>query len=175
MKVTRRFTCAGKDPYETIEFEERLSEIRNPDGTLVFSMDGVKVPGRLVAGRGRRAGPEILPQGGSAADRRGRQPGGLGERRAAHRARARRASGLRSTRRVLDPLGQRARLLRLGRRRRGFPRRALLHARRPVRGAQLSAVVQHRPALGVRHHRPGPGPLVRGPEDRQAQDLIQRV
>jgi ribonucleoside-diphosphate reductase alpha chain len=44
MKVTRRFTCAGKDPYETIEFEERTSEIRNPDGTLVFAMDGVKVP-----------------------------------------------------------------------------------------------------------------------------------
>ncbi len=44
MKVTRRFTCAGKDPYEKIEFEERSSEIRNPDGTLVFSMDAVKVP-----------------------------------------------------------------------------------------------------------------------------------
>ncbi|MCW8985616.1 MAG: hypothetical protein OQK55_09755, partial [Thermoanaerobaculales bacterium] len=44
MKVTRRFTCAGKDPYETIEFVERSSEIRNPDGTLVFSMDAVKVP-----------------------------------------------------------------------------------------------------------------------------------
>jgi ribonucleoside-diphosphate reductase alpha chain len=44
MKVTRRFTCAGKDPYENIEFVERSSEIRNPDGTLVFSMDAVKVP-----------------------------------------------------------------------------------------------------------------------------------
>jgi ribonucleoside-diphosphate reductase alpha chain len=44
MKVTRRFTRAGKDPYETIEFVERLSEIRNPDGTLVFSMGGVNVP-----------------------------------------------------------------------------------------------------------------------------------
>jgi ribonucleoside-diphosphate reductase alpha chain len=44
MKVTRRFTSAGKDPYETTEFVERSSEIRNPDGTLVFAMDGVKVP-----------------------------------------------------------------------------------------------------------------------------------
>ncbi len=44
MKVTRRFTRAGKDPYETIEFVERSSEIRNPDGSLVFSMDAVKVP-----------------------------------------------------------------------------------------------------------------------------------
>jgi len=45
MKVTRRFTRAGEDPYESIEFIERSSEIRNPDGTLVFSMDAVKVPG----------------------------------------------------------------------------------------------------------------------------------
>ena len=44
MKVTRRFTCAGDDPYASIEFVERSSEIRNPDGTLVFAMDGVKAP-----------------------------------------------------------------------------------------------------------------------------------
>ncbi len=44
MKVTRRFTCVGEDPYETIEFVERSSEIRNPDGSLVFAMDGVKAP-----------------------------------------------------------------------------------------------------------------------------------
>ena len=44
MKVTRRFTCAGEDPYENIPFVERDSEIRNPDGTLVFQMEGVKAP-----------------------------------------------------------------------------------------------------------------------------------
>jgi ribonucleoside-diphosphate reductase alpha chain len=44
MKVTRRFTCVGEDPYESIEFVERSSEIRNPDGSLVFMMDGVKAP-----------------------------------------------------------------------------------------------------------------------------------
>ena len=44
MKVTRRFTRAEKDPYESIEFVERSTEIRNPDGSLVFAMDGVKVP-----------------------------------------------------------------------------------------------------------------------------------
>ena len=42
MKVTRRFTRAGEDPYETIEFVDRSSEIRNPDGGLVFAMDGIK-------------------------------------------------------------------------------------------------------------------------------------
>ena len=44
MKVTRRFTRAEHDPYESIEFIERSSEIRNPDGGVVFAMDGVKAP-----------------------------------------------------------------------------------------------------------------------------------
>ena len=46
MKVTRRLTRAGEDPYQGIEFVERSSEIRNPDGTLVFAMDGVRAPKR---------------------------------------------------------------------------------------------------------------------------------
>jgi ribonucleoside-diphosphate reductase alpha chain len=44
MKVSRRFTRAEQDPYESIEFVERSSEIRNPDGGLVFAMEGVKAP-----------------------------------------------------------------------------------------------------------------------------------
>ena len=44
MQVSRRFTRAGADPFETIEFVTRSSEIRNPDGTVVFRMDGVTVP-----------------------------------------------------------------------------------------------------------------------------------
>ncbi len=44
MKVSRRFTSAGQDPYEGIEFVERSSEIRDPDGKLVFAMEGVKAP-----------------------------------------------------------------------------------------------------------------------------------
>ena len=44
MKVTRRLSRAGEDPYESIPFVERDSEIRNPDGTLVFQMEGVKAP-----------------------------------------------------------------------------------------------------------------------------------
>ncbi|MBL9088323.1 MAG: vitamin B12-dependent ribonucleotide reductase [Planctomycetia bacterium] len=44
MKIQRRFTVAGRDPYDGIRFEARKSEIRNPDGTVVFSLDGVVVP-----------------------------------------------------------------------------------------------------------------------------------
>ncbi len=44
MKVSRRFTRAGSDPYEDIQFVERSCEIRNPDGTVVFAMEDVTVP-----------------------------------------------------------------------------------------------------------------------------------
>lgn len=44
MKIQRRFTQAGQDPYTGIEFEFRTSEIRNPDGTVVFHLANVAVP-----------------------------------------------------------------------------------------------------------------------------------
>lgn len=44
MKIARRFTKAGAGPYEGIQWERRVSEIRNPDGRAVFRMDGVIVP-----------------------------------------------------------------------------------------------------------------------------------
>jgi len=44
MKFSRRFTHAGAGPYESTDFGSRRSEIRNPDGTLVFEMDDVTVP-----------------------------------------------------------------------------------------------------------------------------------
>ena len=44
MKIPRRFTVAGKDPYDGIEWSPRTSEIRNPDGTVVFRLEGVRVP-----------------------------------------------------------------------------------------------------------------------------------
>jgi ribonucleoside-diphosphate reductase alpha chain len=44
MKITRRFTEAGKSPYEKIPFRRALSEIKNPDGSVVFRLDGFMVP-----------------------------------------------------------------------------------------------------------------------------------
>jgi ribonucleoside-diphosphate reductase alpha chain len=44
MKINRLFTSAGKDPLESIEFVKRTSEIKNPDGSIVFKMDDVYVP-----------------------------------------------------------------------------------------------------------------------------------
>jgi ribonucleoside-diphosphate reductase alpha chain len=44
MKIVRRFTEAGKSPYESIPFRKATSEIKNPDGSVVFKLDGFMVP-----------------------------------------------------------------------------------------------------------------------------------
>jgi ribonucleoside-diphosphate reductase alpha chain len=44
MQIQRRFTRADADPYEGLEFEPRATEIRNPDGSVVFAMDNVMAP-----------------------------------------------------------------------------------------------------------------------------------
>ncbi len=45
MKFTRFNTQPDcKDPYESIKFESRTSEIKNPDGSQVFHMANVQVP-----------------------------------------------------------------------------------------------------------------------------------
>ncbi|KNG92963.1 vitamin B12-dependent ribonucleotide reductase [Pseudaestuariivita atlantica] len=44
MKIERTFTTAGQDAYAAIEFTRTSSEIRNPDGTIVFKLDDVEVP-----------------------------------------------------------------------------------------------------------------------------------
>ena len=44
MKISRRFTTAGTSAYETISFRRATSEIKNPDGSVVFRLDGLQVP-----------------------------------------------------------------------------------------------------------------------------------
>jgi ribonucleoside-diphosphate reductase alpha chain len=44
MRIERRFTVAGKEPYRGIEFRKATSEIRNPDGSRVFHQPDIEVP-----------------------------------------------------------------------------------------------------------------------------------
>src|SRR5271154_6055033 len=44
MHIARRFTTAGRDPYESVAFRSASSEIRNPDGSVVFAAEGIAVP-----------------------------------------------------------------------------------------------------------------------------------
>jgi ribonucleoside-diphosphate reductase alpha chain len=44
MKIDRKFTEAGQSPYEAVPFRQATSEIRNPDGSVVFRLEGFEVP-----------------------------------------------------------------------------------------------------------------------------------
>ncbi len=44
MRIERRFTTEGNDPYASIAFRRTGSEIRNPDGSVVFSQADIQVP-----------------------------------------------------------------------------------------------------------------------------------
>jgi ribonucleoside-diphosphate reductase alpha chain len=44
MRIERRYTKAGRSPYADIAFRTVTSEIRNPDGSIVFRQEGIEVP-----------------------------------------------------------------------------------------------------------------------------------
>ena len=44
MKIERRFTDANHNPYDLVDWREATSEIRNPNGSIVFRLEGVAVP-----------------------------------------------------------------------------------------------------------------------------------
>ena len=47
MHFERRFTTSGKDAYDALEFRHATSEIRNPDGTIVFRAEDIEVPAQF--------------------------------------------------------------------------------------------------------------------------------
>src|SRR6266700_2812845 len=44
MRIERRHTTQGQSPYAAIDFRLTTSEIRNPDGSVVFRLENVEVP-----------------------------------------------------------------------------------------------------------------------------------
>ena len=44
MKIERKFTKRGESPYKGIAFKKVRSEIRNPDGSIIFKLNDVEVP-----------------------------------------------------------------------------------------------------------------------------------
>ena len=44
MHIERRFTRSGQNPYDRIEFRSATSEIVNPNGSVVFKLDDIRVP-----------------------------------------------------------------------------------------------------------------------------------
>src|SRR3712207_1179809 len=44
MRIERRYTTTGQSPYSTVPFRLATSEIKNPDGSVVFRQTGIEVP-----------------------------------------------------------------------------------------------------------------------------------
>ncbi|MBD8555870.1 vitamin B12-dependent ribonucleotide reductase [Rhizobium sp. CFBP 8762] len=47
MRIERRFTKAGQSAYASLEFRKATSEIRNPDGSIVFRLENIDVPAQF--------------------------------------------------------------------------------------------------------------------------------
>ncbi len=167
MRIERRFTTEGQSAYASLNFRKTLSEIKNPDGSIVFRLDNIDVPEQfsqvaadiLAQKYFRKAGvparlkkveennvPSFLWR--SVADEAALKELPEGERHGSET----------DARQVFDRLsgtwtywGWKGGYFKSRRGRDGVPRRAGLHARRPDGRAELAAMVQHRPALGLWH------------------------
>ena len=47
MRIERRFTKPGQSSYAEIEFRKAVSEIKNPDGSIVFRLADIDVPAQF--------------------------------------------------------------------------------------------------------------------------------
>ncbi len=82
LRIERRFTSEGQDPYDTVEWSHRDSRIANPDGSVVFEMKGAEVPAQwsqvaadiMVSKYFRKAGvPQFDADGDPILDEEGNQ------------------------------------------------------------------------------------------------------
>jgi ribonucleoside-diphosphate reductase alpha chain len=82
MKITRKFTKDGQDPFATVKWVTRSSKISNPDGSVVFEMKDAEVPETwsqlatdiMVSKYFRKAGvPDGKGGGGTGPERSARQ------------------------------------------------------------------------------------------------------
>ena len=136
MRIERRNTTSGQSPYAGIDFRLTTSEIKNPDGSVVFRLENVEVPKFWsqvasdvlaqkyfrkagVAARLKKVEEETVPSWlwRSVPDTEALSHLPENER---YRRRALRQAGVRSPRRLLDLLGLEGRLFHLGRRRVGL-------------------------------------------------------
>ena len=81
MKIARRFTREGQSPYAGMQFDQRVSEIKNPDGSTVFRQEDILVPAAwspvatdiLAQKYFRKSGvPQLDPDGKPLRDKAGR-------------------------------------------------------------------------------------------------------
>ena len=143
VRVERRFTASGTDPLDAVVYERRSSAITNPDGSIVFKMEGAEVP----AGWSQLATDIVISKYFRKAGLHGDKD--VGEtsvrqvvHRLAHTIRVAAEGDARRCRRAYFATQGRRRDVRGG---------ALVPAREPVRRVQLAGLVQPRPLARVRN------------------------
>ena len=177
MHIERRYTKASQSPYAVIAFETTKSEIRNPDGSVVFSLDGIEVPAGWSQVAADVLAQKYFRKAGVPARLKRVEENGVpsflwrsvaDEEALEALPKAERYGSETSAKQVFDRLagawtywgwkggyfdarGGRQRLF----------RRDALHAGAPDGRAQFAAMVQHRPALGLWRRWAGAGPLLR--------------
>ena len=62
--IERRFTSVGQDPFDTFEWIEMDVEIRNPDGSMADSIEGVKLPSGFSGIPGKVCAQKYLRKAG---------------------------------------------------------------------------------------------------------------
>ena len=187
MRIERYFTKPGVSPYELVAFATTKSEIRNPDGSVVFSLEGVEVPAAWsqvaadvlaqkyfrkagVPARLKRVEEEGVPSflWRSVAD----------ETALGALPKSERFGSEISARQVFDRLagawaywGWKAGLFDGEEDARAYFDEMRLMLARQVGGAQFAAMVQHRPPLGLWRRWAEPGPLLRRLRDGKARQV----
>ena len=61
MRIERRYTKAGKAAYAELDFRRATSEIKNPDGSVVFRLENIDVPSSWSQVATDISRPEIFP------------------------------------------------------------------------------------------------------------------
>jgi len=64
MVIERRFTTAGDDPFDTFDWIEMDVEIRNPDGSMADTIEGVKLPSGFTGVPGKVCAQKYLRKAG---------------------------------------------------------------------------------------------------------------
>jgi ribonucleoside-diphosphate reductase alpha chain len=62
--VERRFTSAGQDPFDSFDWIDMDVEIRNPDGSMADSIEGVKLPSEFTGIPGKVCAQKYLRKAG---------------------------------------------------------------------------------------------------------------
>ncbi len=66
MRIERRFTEENQSAYAEIEFRVATSEIKNPDGSVVFRLENIDVPAQFSQVAADILAQKYFRQGGCA-------------------------------------------------------------------------------------------------------------